>query len=249
MVVERDTFDGRRAWPFPRGVGAPVSITPELLALAASYRPQPYVVTRTGQVRPLAEASMPPPDPAAGCRRSWAATRGSSQPASRARGPPRCRRIRPPGTATPRASRRGPHRLQEAPVPVLVQTRAEREAAFNALREGRTPLPPPHDPRCDDPELEAQIDAAKLADAEADAALRAATPGGGAWRSNAWRCASGSIPSRAASAARPSAWRRAPASPWSAAAWRLPSGPAPPPTSRRQRRARPTPHWSSSERR
>lgn len=61
-------------------------------------------------------------------------------------------------------------------MPVLVRTLAERIEDRMRVARGELGLvgPPPNDPRCADPELEAAIDAAKPADAAADARYLAA---------------------------------------------------------------------------
>lgn len=60
MYGELD-LGGRRAWPFLRGVGAPVNVSVELLGAMASYRPQARVIGRDGSVRPLDAPPAPPP--------------------------------------------------------------------------------------------------------------------------------------------------------------------------------------------
>lgn len=58
-------------------------------------------------------------------------------------------------------------------MPYTVPTQAEREAALRAFRNGEVPIVMP-DPRCADEQLERAIDAAQLADREADARWQAA---------------------------------------------------------------------------
>lgn len=111
---------GRRAWPFLPGVGAPVTITPELLALAASYRAQPDVIGREGQVRALgaqpAAAPITPPADAGGWPAymravDWSRPSGGFGPPARQTAPQRpAQPRRAPLPAHPPARNRYPTR-------------------------------------------------------------------------------------------------------------------------------------------
>lgn len=57
---DQGEMDARRRIGWPLFAPSPVTITPELLALAARSRPRPYVVGAGGEVRPL----VPPAPPA-----------------------------------------------------------------------------------------------------------------------------------------------------------------------------------------